>query len=191
MTPLEALIADYINGSKSAKESLAVWLVDNLRNFPNRHLSDPHDITEVVDETVMAFLRQCLTETIDDPVSYVFMMCRNQSISKLRKTIRSHPKTIPLVADPVQIIPEMTVEEKEEVKSLIHDLIAELEKLGDKGDRYARIIRAHYFGGQSLREVARQLDISFDYCRQLAIEARKSLVNILASHGYTAINQIL
>ncbi len=135
-----------------------------------RHLSDPEDIKECVNDVFYTFYtrRDQIDLAKGSLALYLTMTARSAAIDRHRKNLRQ-PESVPLTD-----VPE--ADSMEEAAAARLELESALEKL-DPQD--AEIIRMKYYGGMTVQEIAAALDLPYETVKKRHQRSLKKLRKLL------------
>ncbi len=155
---------------------------DYIKTVSYRILGDVQDADECVNDAYLAVWNSIPPDSPDDLGAYVFRICRNLSVDRLRRNTAKKRS-----ADIISIDGELnecvgdSAEDayiKGELKTVINAFLKSLKK------RERDIFLLRYYFSYSAKEIAERFGTDDDYVRVLLSRTRKKLKEFLQKEGH-------
>ena len=133
----------------------------DLYRFAFSYLKSKEKAEDIVQETFIRYYHSSITKE-EKIKSWLFSTCKNLSIDLIRKESKE-----------LQMTEEEHIEERSDEYQHVFSMIDSLS------DKYGEIIRLHYFGGLSIKEIAEAKHMSEDSIKKRLQRGREKLKEMM------------
>ena len=137
--------------------------------YANGIIGDPERAEDVVQEAYLRFRNATAARLPEEPVGYLYRIVRNIAVDRLRRrtledrhTVRAPEHLTTVIADDTPSPEDAAIARQE-----LQRVIAAMEELPER-TRIA--LEMHRFGGCTLKEIARHLNISISMAQVLVMD---------------------
>ncbi len=168
-----------VRGEKAVENRLFEVLSARFRLLARHKLRDPHEVEEVVQDTMMVIYKEY--KEIDFNVSFAawaYKVLNNRILAHLKKTYRREEKVKQISDDGTDYYFSQDLD----LKELRRKLISCLQKIGEANKRYARILNLHRLGFVT-EEICQKLNLRRGNFYAILSRARDMLEKCLETGG--------